>query len=41
LEPSGTSCDDGVGVCAPDEGLRALVVLDDEAIDGGLLFDEM
>jgi len=40
LEPSGTSCDDGVWVCAPDEGLWALVVLDDEAVDGGLQFDE-
>lgn len=36
MEPSGTRGNDGVGVGSPDEGLRALVALDDETVEGGL-----
>jgi hypothetical protein len=40
LEPSVAGGDDGCGVRAPDEGLGALVVLVDEAVDGGLEIDD-
>lgn len=36
MEPSAAGGDDGVGVGAPDERFGALVVLGDEAVDGGL-----
>lgn len=39
-EPSVSSCDDGVGVGSADEGLRGLVVLADEAVDGGREVDD-
>jgi hypothetical protein len=40
LEPSVSGGDDGVGVGAPDEGLGALVVFGEEAVDGGLQVDD-
>jgi len=40
LEPSVSGGDDGVGVGAPDEGLWALVVFDEEAVDGDLQVDD-
>lgn len=40
LEPSVSGCDDGLGVGAPDEGSRALVVLGEEAVDGSLKVDD-
>jgi len=32
--------DDFIGICGPDEGLWAFVVLGKEAVDGGLKIDE-
>jgi len=40
LKPSVSCADDGVWVCAPDEGLGVLVVLVEEAVDGDLEVDD-
>src|SRR5665213_158213 len=38
--PSGSGCDDGVGVSFPSEWLRVTVVLSEVAVDGGLEVDD-
>ena len=38
--PTSGSCDDGLGIGSPDEGLRLLVVDVDEAVDRLLQVDE-
>jgi len=40
LAPSCCSGDDFVGIGGPDERLRLLVVVGDEAVDGGLKVDD-
>jgi hypothetical protein len=40
LVPTGSGGDDLVGIGGPGEGLWLLVVIEDEAIDGGLEIDE-
>ncbi|MDQ0506427.1 hypothetical protein QOZ94_003236 [Xanthobacter agilis] len=40
MDPFVPCSDDGVWIGAPDEGLRGLVVLADEAVDGGLEIDD-
>ena len=40
LEPPASRGDDCIGVGAPDEGLGVLIVLGDEAVDGGLQVDD-
>lgn len=38
--PASDSSDDFVGIGGPSEGLWLLIVLDEEAIDGGLEVDD-
>ena len=40
LVPAFDGCDDFVGICGPDEGFWLLVVLGEEAVDGGLEVDD-
>jgi hypothetical protein len=40
LVPTGSGGDDFIGIGGPDEGFWGLVVIDQEAIDGGLEIDD-
>lgn len=40
MEPALSGCDDRVRIGPPDEGLRCLIVLGDEAVDGHLQVDD-
>lgn len=40
MVPALDGCDDFVGICGPGEGLGLLVVLGEEAVDGGLEVDD-